>query len=69
MSRHPFLIGIAGASGSGKSELAKQLAGVLRAPIVSLDAYYLELRHLSYEERTQVNFDEPAQSRRDHSEH
>ena len=60
MSSSPFLIGIAGASGSGKSELARQLAGALEAPVVSLDSYYLELGHLSYEERCRVNFDEPA---------
>ena len=59
MCTHPFLIGVAGASGSGKSELASRLSAVLNAPVISLDSYYLELRHLSYEQRCQVNFDEP----------
>jgi len=60
MSTNPFLIGIAGSSGSGKSELASQLSKVLDAPVVSLDSYYMELLHLTYEERCKVNFDEPA---------
>ena len=59
MRMQPFLIGVAGASGSGKSELASQLSTTLNAPVISLDSYYLELRHLSYEERCTVNFDEP----------
>ena len=54
------LIGIAGPSGSGKSELARRLASVLAAPIVSLDSYYLDLSHLSLEQRARTNFDEPA---------
>jgi uridine kinase len=60
MRTHPFLIGVAGSSGSGKSELATQLSLVLKAPVVSLDSYYLELGHLSYQDRCRVNFDEPA---------
>jgi uridine kinase len=60
MSSKPFLIGIAGASGSGKSELARQLALMLQAPVISLDSYYIDLGQLSYEQRCAVNFDEPA---------
>ena len=59
MRMQPFLIGVAGASGSGKSELASQLSTTLNAPVISLDSYYLELRHLSYDQRCQINFDEP----------
>jgi uridine kinase len=56
------LIGIAGPSGAGKSELARQLEGRLpgTSSLVSLDSYYLPLTHLSIEERTRVNFDDPA---------
>lgn len=54
------MIGIAGASCSGKTELARQLAARLDAPVVSIDSYYRELSHLSLEERALVNFDEPA---------
>lgn len=56
----PYLIGIAGASCSGKTELARHLAARLEAPVVSIDSYYRELNHLSVEERALVNFDEPA---------
>jgi uridine kinase len=54
-----YLIGIAGPSGSGKTELARAVARALDAPILSLDSYYRELTHLSFEERTRVNFDVP----------
>jgi uridine kinase len=54
------LIGIAGPSGSGKSELARRLAAVLAAPVVSLDSYYRDLGHLPLELRALTNFDEPA---------
>ncbi len=54
-----LLIGIAGPSGSGKTELARALAPVLGAPIVSLDCYYRDLPHLTFEERARSNFDLP----------
>ena len=55
----PYLIGIAGPSGSGKTELSRRLAATLPAEIVSLDSYYRELAHLSFEERARFNFDAP----------
>ena len=55
----PFLIGIAGPSCSGKSEVARRLARILRAPIVALDHYYRDLRHLPFEQRAKNNFDSP----------
>lgn len=54
-----FLIGIAGPSCSGKSEVARRLSRILRAPILALDHYYLPLSHLTAEERSRVNFDSP----------
>jgi uridine kinase len=54
------LIGVAGPSGSGKSELARCLAATLSAPVISLDCYYRDLSHLPLEERAGTNFDEPA---------
>ena len=54
------LIGIAGPSGSGKSELARRLSAVTGAPVVSLDSYYCDLGHLPLDERANCNFDEPA---------
>jgi uridine kinase len=56
---HPRLIAIAGASGSGKTYLATHIAEALGAQVLSLDAYYLDLAHLSLEERAQWNFDHP----------
>ncbi len=55
-----LLIGIAGPSGSGKSELSRRLAQRLQAPVISMDSYYRELNDMSMEERAAVNFDEPA---------
>jgi uridine kinase len=59
MSPEPYLIGIAGPSCSGKSEVSRRVAEVLGAPILSLDSYYRDLSHLSMEERARVNFDAP----------
>ncbi|MEK7404494.1 MAG: uridine kinase [Acidobacteriota bacterium] len=56
----PYLIGIAGPSCAGKSELARRLAALLRAQILALDSYYVDLAHLPFEERCLTNFDEPA---------
>lgn len=56
----PYLIGIAGPSCSGKSELAKILKRELAAAVITLDSYYRELAHLPFEERARTNFDEPA---------
>lgn len=54
------IIGIAGSSGSGKSELSRRLSTATGAPVVSLDSYYRDLTHLPLEVRAQTNFDEPA---------
>jgi len=59
MSPEPYLIGIAGPSCSGKSEVSRRVAEVLGASILSLDSYYRDLSHLSLEERAAVNFDAP----------
>jgi uridine kinase len=56
----PHLIGIAGPSSSGKTELARQIA--IRQPgtsIVALDSYYRGMEDLPLEERKKVNFDHP----------
>jgi len=54
------IIGVAGPSSSGKSELAKQL--VQRLPgtsIVSLDSYYRGMEEIPLAARKKVNFDHP----------
>ena len=59
MAVRPYLIAIAGFSGSGKTTVANALAEVLPATIFSLDDYYLDHPHLTYEERCQLNYDHP----------
>jgi uridine kinase len=56
----PHLIGIAGPSCAGKSELALWLAVRLDAPVLNLDHYYVDMADLPLEERARRNFDEPA---------
>ncbi len=56
----PHLIGIAGPSCAGKSELAHWLASRLSAPVLNLDHYYIDMDDLPLEERARRNFDEPA---------
>jgi uridine kinase len=55
----PFLIGVAGLSGSGKTALARKLAPHLHAEVLTLDAYYHPQSHLSLEARGQLNYDHP----------
>jgi uridine kinase len=56
----PHLVGIAGPSCSGKTQLASWLSKRTGAPILNLDHYYRDMAHLSMEVRTATNFDEPA---------
>ncbi len=58
-----LLIGICGASGSGKSTLAEGLRGQLgddRCIVLQQDAYYLDHPGLTFEERVELNYDEPS---------
>jgi uridine kinase len=57
----PFLVGIAGASCSGKTELARGLARYLRDDALpfSLDHYYVDRTEAPLEERGSFNFDHP----------
>ena len=58
-----LFIGICGASGSGKSTLAQALQerlGEERCLILQQDAYYFDHPDLTFEERVQLNYDEPA---------
>lgn len=56
-----MVIGIAGGTGSGKSTLADRLKEAFEGEMVSLshDYYYKSNEHLSYEERTKLNYDHP----------
>jgi len=56
----PHIVGIAGPSSSGKTELARQLARKLPGTsIVSLDSYYRSMDEIPLEARRKVNFDHP----------
>ena len=55
-------IGIAGGTGCGKTTVVNQIIGEFpsnEVGILSQDAYYQDLSHLSYKERCEVNFDHP----------
>lgn len=56
----PHLVGIAGPSCSGKTQLASWLSRQTGAPILNLDHYYRDMAHLPMEVRVATNFDEPA---------
>src|SRR4028118_311671 len=58
----PFLIGIAGGTGSGKTTVARRIYESLHldaAVFLDHDSYYKELGHLTLEERSRVNYDHP----------
>lgn len=58
----PYLIGICGGSGSGKTLVALSVVKALGAEHVLLmeqDSYYKDLAHLPLEERHHTNFDHP----------
>ncbi len=58
----PFVIGIAGGTGSGKTTVARRIYDSLHldsAVFLDHDSYYRELDHLPMEERRRVNFDHP----------
>ena len=57
----PYIIGIAGGSGSGKSTFAQRLKEAFphHVALISCDNYYLPHHDLTLEERTQLNYDAP----------
>jgi len=58
----PFVIGVAGGSGSGKTTVAQRLARELGADSLSmlrLDSYYCDRPDLTQEERAAINWDHP----------
>ena len=57
-----FIIGVAGGSGSGKSTVTEHIVGAIGADKVEViiqDNYYVDLGHLTPEQRRKVNFDHP----------
>jgi len=57
-----LIIGIAGGTGSGKTTVVDQIVEELPVDevcVISQDSYYHDTSHLSFEERTKINFDHP----------
>jgi uridine kinase len=58
----PFLLGVAGGCGSGKTTVAERLAALIGGAdlaLLRLDAYYRDRNHLPFEERAAINYDHP----------
>jgi uridine kinase len=61
--QRPLVVGIAGGTGSGKTTVAHKLAAAMppdRCISIEHDAYYRDQSHLSFEERTRINYDHPS---------
>lgn len=61
-SKKPFIIGVAGGSGSGKTTVVENLIKVLgkkSVTFISHDDYYKNQDHLPIEERIKTNYDHP----------
>lgn len=57
-----LIIGIAGGTGSGKTTVVRKILNELphsEVGVISQDSYYKDTTHLSYDERTKINFDHP----------
>lgn len=57
-----LIIGIAGGTGSGKTTVVHQIMNEMsetEVGIISQDSYYKENHNMSYEERSNINFDHP----------
>ena len=56
----PLVVGIAGGSGSGKTTIARELQAALAdVTLIQHDSYYRHRPHLSFEQRSSVNYDHP----------
>lgn len=63
MFGRPYVVGIAGGTGSGKTTVAHRLASAMppgRCVTIEHDAYYRDQRHLPPEDRDAINYDHPA---------
>ncbi len=54
------ILGIAGGTGAGKSTVVRALIGRFGGVCVGLDSYYRDRSAIRLEERSQINYDEPA---------
>jgi uridine kinase len=58
----PFVIGVAGGTGSGKSTVADRViatVGHQSVAVLALDSYYTDQAHLTTDQRAVVNYDHP----------
>ena len=61
-TKEPYVIGIAGGTGSGKTTFSRELVATLmtnKIVYISHDSYYRDLSDLPFSERVKVNFDHP----------
>jgi uridine kinase len=57
-----IVFGVAGGTASGKTTVARAIleaVGTAQVAYLPHDAYYRDMKHLSYEERTMLNYDHP----------
>jgi uridine kinase len=54
-----FVLGLAGASGSGKSTVAKRVGARLGGHVISMETYAVAVNHLSFDERAKQDYDAP----------
>ena len=57
-----ILIGVGGGTGSGKTSVAKALTrefGSKDVLLIEQDSYYNDIAHMTFEERSLINFDHP----------
>jgi uridine kinase len=62
-SLRPFVVGIAGGTGAGKTIIAQRLAerhANLGVVVVDQDSYYKDQTHLTFEQRVLTNYDQPS---------
>jgi len=60
---NPFIIGVAGGSGSGKTTVVNHIierVGPENLVLIQHDSYYRDLKHQDFEERSKQNFDHPS---------
>ncbi|MBK0347361.1 uridine kinase [Aerococcaceae bacterium zg-ZJ1578] len=62
MVKRPIVIGVTGASGSGKSSVSNRILDIfseLSVLLLQQDYYYKDQTHLPFEERLKTNYDHP----------
>lgn len=60
---NPFVIGVAGGSGSGKTTVVNHIieaVGGEQMVLLQHDSYYRDLKHIPFEERVKQNYDHPS---------